>query len=152
MKLAHPMNAAVIAYLTRTKRDSPEYATPDQFSDAYHRAGCHPEIVERLWDELGTVLPIDSRCLVYGIPALVIPENGIIIGLGMGTKYGLRLPGNLAQEALYAGAQASTKWSTGETMSIGQDLGPDWVFGAWLKSELNWCKSACDMLQSQRSP
>jgi hypothetical protein len=142
MRVDHTTNSMVLAYLSRSKPDVPSYAARDAIADPYLRAGCHPDIVERLWDQLGATLPCDCRCLIYGTPALAIPSNGIILGIGMGTQYGLYLPSPLADEAIAAGARTSTVWGVRDTMSITSELGPDWVFGAWLPSESNWCNAA----------
>ncbi|MFC1817139.1 hypothetical protein ACFL0M_14660 [Thermodesulfobacteriota bacterium] len=46
--------------------------SPDKHSDPYMEAGSHPEIVERVWDALGSSLPVDCRAIVYSAPALVL--------------------------------------------------------------------------------
>ena len=142
---SHPHNNGVLTYLSRPRPQAPAIAAPDAIENPYYRCGCHPDIVERLWDRLGAALPADCRCLVYSIPALVHPTSGIVLAIGMGTQYGLRLPAPLCTDAIAAGALTITKWSGGEHTDIRQTLGDDWVFGAWLEGELKWCREAYGM-------
>ena len=141
MDISHPQNTKVLAYLARGKRDVPVVSRPDSVPQPYYQCGCHPDIVERLWDQIGAALPADCRCLVHGTPTLVHPQTCVILAIGIGTQYGLRCPGGLATAAIKAGAKTSTTWSGGGEMETRRDLGEDWVFGAWLPEELNWCRS-----------
>jgi hypothetical protein len=150
MEITQPENIKVLShlkvdeklnYMARKRPDAPAFALWSSVPDAYRECGCHPEIVERLWDQIGAALPGDCRGLVYGNPALTHPESGVILAVGLGTWYGLRLPGSLLAEAIKAGAKTQTKWSDGNSMDIQLDFGEDWVFGAWLPNELTWCKS-----------
>ncbi|MFO1435053.1 MAG: hypothetical protein U1F34_01270 [Gammaproteobacteria bacterium] len=67
---------------------------PDAIANAYYGAGCHPEIVERLWEQLNGALPTDCRSHLRCTPALVHP-GGVILALGMGTAYGMYLLASL---------------------------------------------------------
>ena len=142
MNLICPANAKVLGYLSRPRPDTPVLAPHDSIANPYYRCGCHPEIVERLWDQLGAALPADARALVHGIPALVHPVSGVILAIGLGTQYGLRLPAALGATARAAGAKTTTTWSGGSVLDIQHSLGSDWVFGAWLGGELDWCRLA----------
>ncbi len=148
MNLAHPANTKVLAYLARGRSGSPVYSAWDSVENPYYRCGCHPEIVERLWEQLGAALPSDCRCLVHLIPALVQPRSGVILATGLGTQYGVRVPAALVSSALAAGAKTQTTWSGGKTMDIQQDLGADWVFGGWRTDELAWCRSLYETFDS----
>jgi len=145
MDIAHPQNAQVLAYLTRAKRDAPEYATWDSVQNPYYGCGCHPDIVERIWDQIGKALPADCRCLIHGIPTLAHPKSGVILALGIGTQYGLRLPPACVDDVIKAGAKTTTKWSGGAVMDIRLELGDDWIFGAWLANEPAWCATVYAM-------
>jgi hypothetical protein len=83
--------------------------------------------------------------LFCGNPALVHPKSRVILAIGIGTQYGLRLPGSLASEAMNAGAKTFTKWSTGGSMDIRLTLGDDWVFGGFLPNEAIWCKAVYEI-------
>jgi hypothetical protein len=48
--------------------------------------GVHPEITERVW-QLGAAMPCECRTLVYGSPALLHPQTGVIFVYGGGTCY-----------------------------------------------------------------
>ena len=62
-------------------------AFPDEVTQPYYSLGTHPDLVERLWDELGKVLPVDCRAVFYGSPALLHPETGTVFGFAGGTQY-----------------------------------------------------------------
>jgi hypothetical protein len=136
------------SFMYRQKLDAPFFALWNCVPDPYMRCGCHPEIVERLWDQIGPALPKDCRGIVCLTPALVHPQTGIILALAMGTEYVLRLPGTLGADAISKGARTVAKWSTGATTDIRRTFGDDWVFGAWLKDELTWCNRAYEMFTS----
>ncbi|HXS97849.1 MAG TPA: hypothetical protein VN736_24790 [Candidatus Limnocylindrales bacterium] len=140
-----PRNSIVLAYLTRLHRDRvplPVVVRPEEVDDAYMRLGAHPEVVQRIWDELGKALPRDCRRVVYSTPALVHPENGTIFALALGTGYGLRLPPPLVEVAIRRGARTSMSYTDGNDMNTHRDLGRDWVLGAWLGAEPRWCTKA----------
>ena len=144
----HDLNLRVIEYISKVKHRSSvvPLAAPDSVADPYMKEGSHPDVVERVWDVIGRSLPQDCRCLVYGTPALVHPHTGIIIAFCNGTTYCLRLPEQLIDEALKAGARTYTKWTGGGDMDTQRDLGADWVFGWWLDDELDWCRQAYEEL------
>lgn len=148
MNLSHPANAGVLAYLSRGGNRAPEVIPPHAVEDPYYKLGSHPDVVERIWDQLGAAVPRPCRCIVGGTPALVQPRTGIIFALAIGTQYGLRLPGGLADEAIRAGAKTQVRWSTGDEMDTRRDLGEEWVFGAWLAQEPDWCRKACEIFGS----
>lgn len=143
LDVIHPLNQGVLAYLGRGEKSRNAVVTaPGSVADPYMGQGSHPDIVARLWDELGAKLPQDCRCLVYGTPALVHPESGIVLGIANGTQYNLRLTPDGFQTALLRGATTRTRWSNGEEMEATTVLGPDWIFGGWFKEEALWCLQA----------
>lgn len=145
MDLSHHKNAKVLAYCSREFSNFPKFAAHDSEPDPYYGCGCHPDIVDRLWNQIGAILPEDCRGLVGRTPGLIHPKTGVILAIGIGTKYGLRLSGGLVGEAIKAGVKTRTVWSGGKEMDIVQDLGDDWVFGAWLAEELCWCKKVHEL-------
>jgi hypothetical protein len=135
---AHPMNKGVLRHASdpaRLRYSAEPLATPDRHPDPYMDAGSHPEIVEHLWGILGSSLPADCRELVYGTPALIHPTEGIVLALGYGTKYAIRVPKGLLQSALEAGCTTEQEWTGGGRTRIEKELGPGWVFGAWVAEE-----------------
>ncbi len=152
MNIIRPENAKVIAHLSRSgsyfakkSHDSPAFASWNSVPNPYSGCGSHPDIVEYLWGKLGKALPSDSKGLVYGTPALVQPKSGVILALGNGTQYNLRLTKLLVIEAVKKGAETQMKWSTGDSTDIQKEYGEDWVFGAFLPEELIWCKQVYEM-------
>jgi hypothetical protein len=146
--LQHPMNHGVLKYhRRRAKSHQPMLGVPDSVADAYMQQGSHPDIVQRVWDELGTVLPRECRCLIYGTPSLLHHHAGIIIAICNGTQYNLRLTPSDFEKAVVRGARTRTRWSSGEEMDSISELGPDWVFGGWFKEELEWCRDTYEKMK-----
>jgi hypothetical protein len=139
----HPMNQGVLDYL---RKEAPLIASPESVRDAYYQLGSHPDIVERVWDQLGRLLPCATRCLVYGTPVLVHKSSGIIIAICNGTQYNLRITTTSQTEARERGLKTKVRWSTGQEMDAMLVLGEDWLFGAWEKEEISWCQATCDEL------
>ena len=124
-----PENAGVLRYLARTGAAG-EDPSPDD-ADRY-RLGTHPDIVNHLWDVLAAACEGDARSIVHGTPALVDPRTGVLMALGLGTTYALRLA---APDA--AGAKTVHEYRTvGRTLDLGVEFGPGWVFGAWDEDEV----------------
>jgi hypothetical protein len=141
MQLDQPKNHAILLRNRALHPEAPAIARPEDLRIAYMGSGCHPDIVERIWDAIGTSLPEDCRFLVYGVPALVHPSSQLIFAMGVGTQYALRLLPAVVEEAKTAGAKTTTTWSGGSKMHIDQEFGADWVFGAWLSQEPGWCQA-----------
>jgi len=138
-----PLNQGVIKYLGRgEKAHHPAMAAPDSFPYPYLTQGSHPDIVRRVWEELGGVLPVQCRCLVYGTPAIVQDRTGVVIAICNGTQYNLRLTASDFREALAKGATTRTRWSNGQEMDSVVELGSGWIFGGWFKEEAQWCRNA----------
>src|SRR5512140_3112105 len=113
----HPLNRLVLRYLSRDgTRSAALIALPGSVGDAYYGQGSHPDVVSRVWDQLGHALPNDCRCLVYGTPALVHPGAGVILAICNGTQYNLRLAPDGLDEASAKGAKTVTRWSGGGRM------------------------------------
>jgi hypothetical protein len=143
MNVDIPRNRIVLAYLTcplrRNRVPLPAVVRPEEVEDPYTRLGTHPEVVQRIWDELGGSLPSDCRSVVHSAPVLLHPETGTIFVLALGTGYGLRLPPPLVEVAISRGARISVRYTDGDDMNAHRDLGRDWVLGAWLAAEPKWC-------------
>ena len=88
-----------------------------------------------MWDQIGAAYPSDGRSLVYGTPSLVDPVSGIIVAVGYGTAYCIRIPVDAVPVAIKMGASTLRKWSSGKTTDIEVEFGEGWVFGAWLDQE-----------------
>ena len=137
----HPMNRELIRTLkdqSRIRYSEEPIASPEQHSDPYMEAGTHPDAVARLWDELGSSLPVDCRALVYGTPALIHPVEGIVLALGYGTEYVIRVPKECLPAAREVGCTSEREWTGGGKTKIDQELGADWVFSSWSEDEKLW--------------
>ena len=142
---ASPLNLGAIKYLSRGKGiHSPLIAAPKTVKDPYMGQGSHPDIVQRVWDDLGGKLPAVCRCLLYGTPSLVHDHTGVVIAISNGTQYNLRLTSADFQVAIAKGASTRTRWSSGSEMDSLTEFGPDWIFGGWFKEESLWCRNTYD--------
>jgi hypothetical protein len=139
--LKHPANAALIRYLKREFNTRIEQQNPAEVTQPYLSLGTHPEIVERLWDQLGKGLPEPCAWVLHGRPILVRPSTGIVFGFSTGHVYALRLPGEMHAAALRSGAAPLHTFSDGSTLDLAQ-FGPEWLFGLWYRDEPDWCLAA----------
>jgi hypothetical protein len=110
--------------------------------DPYMNLGSHPESVERIWDQLGSALPKECRCILLGSPGLVAPRSGVLLAKAYGTAYILRIPQDSMDAAIQAGARTRMKWSDSHTTDLKQDYGDGWIFGKYLKQEPDWLLAA----------
>ena len=144
LDLSHPLNAQVLRHIEQAKhRDAVLISGPDDHPDPYMEAGSHPDIVERIWDQLGRSLPVDCRAMLYGGPALVEPGSGVVIALAYGTQYVIRIPREYRAQALEAGCSIEQSWTTGGKTNAAEALGDDWVFGGYLADEAAWLAETC---------
>jgi hypothetical protein len=143
VNLDQPANHPVLESLARRGPGRPLIERHDAVPNAYLACGCHPDVVERLWDELGKALRTDCRWLIHHTPVLVHPK-GLILAAGTGTRYALRLPPGAAAAASSAGLTAETTWSGGQRLDLRAAHGPDWVFGAWVAAEAGWVRAVYD--------
>jgi hypothetical protein len=154
--LHHPANAGVLSYLSDPGRLARSVSVarnrteclPADVRDPYMTLGTHPDVVTRLWKDLGSSLPIDCRVVVYGMPALVRPDSGVIIGIAGGTQmYALRLDAAGAAEARAAGLDIEFRYPAIPTVRAGDIVvdagrfGETWVFGRWHASEPRWLQA-----------
>ena len=136
-------NAGVLAYLGpgRGLAHLPVGQTPEGV-DRWH-LGTHPDVVERLWDVLDAALPERGRCVIYGGPALVQPTSGVVLAVGIGTQYALRLLPTDRAVAVDAGAEVVHTFKTsGGTLDLSAVFGRDWVFGTFDDREAAWLAAA----------
>ena len=154
VNFGHPANRGLIAYLSaegRQKADTRAQASPDDIADPYYDLGTHPDIVERLWNDLGGMLPKNCKWVLYGAPVLVHDASGVVFGFAGGSlTYALRLPPAERALAIAAGAETIHHYPAYAELNIAASkldltrFGPDWVFGRWLKGEEEWCRAAFD--------
>jgi len=148
--LDHPANAALIAYFARRPdwllADEPVSRDPATVPQPYLNLSTHPDIVERLWDQVAALLPEPCRWVLYHRPVLVHPWNGVVFGFAQGMPtYVLRLPEAERAEALAAGAQTRFDYTVGKgearTLDL-NEIGEEWVLGGWREAEPRWCLAA----------
>jgi len=155
----HPANHSILAYLSNPDRlarsvsaaKSMRSCSPTEVENPYDRLGTHPDLLERLWDQLGKILPNDCRWLLFGTPVLVHPDSGVIFAFGGGTHtYALRLPAPERAAALAAGAETVYRYPAYPQLGILASvldlatIGDEWIFGSWRRAEEQWCRAAYD--------
>src|SRR5260370_40792039 len=61
----HPSNASLARYFAprHGRREQAVVARPEDVEHPYYGLGTHPDLVARLWDELGKVLEVDCRAV-----------------------------------------------------------------------------------------
>ena len=70
----HPANAGLRRYLEpRMRAGVLPVISPDEVERPYETLGTHPDLVARLWDELGKALPEDCRGVFFGAPGSFDP-------------------------------------------------------------------------------
>ena len=153
--VTHPANQGVLAYLgdparlTRSVSIAKDRAEclPADVKDPYLTLGTHPDLVTRLWNELGVSLPSDCRVIAYGMPALARPDSGVIIGVAGGTQmYALRLDAEGFAAARSAGLAVVFRYPAvrnvrSEHIVDATTFGDTWVFGRWHVEEPAWLRA-----------
>ena len=108
--------------------------------DPYLEEGCHPDIVERVWDVLGASVPAECRAQARGTPVLAHPMTARVFAAAHGTAYALWLTHSDYEAAIAAGLTTVTRWSNGTTTDLRDAAGDGWVWGAWHADEPEWIR------------
>jgi hypothetical protein len=143
MNVRRSENSGLIHYLetTNERPGIPDARLPDQKESREFRVyGTHPEIAERVWAQLGASLPVESRQIVLGRPALLSVASGIVFAIALGTSYAIQIPRRV--KSLRAGLPVEIKWSDGPPLDVQKAFGPDWIVGDWSEHEPEWCVAA----------
>ena len=157
VRFDHPANAGILSYLgdpgrleesVSVAKDRPSCA-PHEVEEPTLRLGAHPDLLEQLWDRLGKALPRDCRRIVHGTPVLVHPKSGVLFAFcGGSMTYALRLPEPARSEAARAGAETIRNYPAYPELGVRSSrldlatIGPEWVFGKFLREEAAWCRAA----------
>ena len=136
-------NAGVCQHLKALRHEGvAAIGRPEDYQRPYEALGTHPDLVAHLWDRMTVTLPADCRFVVFGSPALVRPDTGIVFAFAGGTHtYALRLPEDVRGRALAAGARRIMVYPKHPPLDL-DTIGPEWVLGGWHKGEQDWCLSA----------
>ena len=128
VNLTDAPNRKAVAFLARhDKRHFP--VDEVAFYPPISQLTTHPDVLDRIWKELGAGLPAECARFVYRTPSLVHDRSGIILAFGWGTAYAFRLPHPQLDEALVAGAKTVQTWSGGRQTNISLELGEGWLWG-----------------------
>ena len=135
--LGHPANAGLRRHREpgHQRPGLAALAFPEMVARPYESLGTHPDLVARLWDELGRALPADCRAIFYGGPALIHPESGIVFGFAGGTHtYALRLPEAERLQALRFGARRIMHYPRGPAFDLSH-IGTTGCFAAGTRTK-----------------
>ena len=110
--------------------------------DPYLEQGCHPDVVERVWNVLGAAVLPACRAQAKGIPVLADPGTGRIFALAHGTAYALWLTPEDYEVAVTAGLETERRWTGGDIIDLRVVAGDGWVWGAWHAAESDWVRRA----------
>jgi hypothetical protein len=78
-----PANRGVLDYFSDSGEWRSQLLAPaGALAASRARFGSHPAIVEYLWDRIAPQFRTDCRAVVYGTPALVAPQRGLLFGVG----------------------------------------------------------------------
>jgi hypothetical protein len=143
MDLEIAVNAGVLEYLCGGVRGQGiENMSPQDVDDPYMKLGTHPDVVQRLWDELTVDLPKSCQWVVCRTPALVRKQSGVIFGIAGGSHfYALRLAPGAYAEAIERGAVPLYRWGEEHSVDLAR-FGEGWIVGGWRAEEPRWCLSA----------
>jgi hypothetical protein len=146
--LDHPGNAGALRYLAHGRPVADAgFGRPPPDVDRLH-LGTHPDTVDWLWDTLNAALPVDCRWLVFDGPALVDPAGGLILAVGIGTQYALRLlPQDLAAAVARGSELVHTFRTVGTSLDLPATLGPEWVFGHFDEREPGWLRATYQAIE-----
>ena len=113
----------------------------DEVADPWFGLGTHPDIIEAMW-KLDDSLPQRCRWVLWGRPALVHPETGIVFAVGFGTiGFVFRLPPDILEYADQQLASVIKRGNPGQTYDIAP-AGPEWRFVSPSPSAIEWCRAA----------
>ncbi|HWD65891.1 MAG TPA: hypothetical protein VG405_12025 [Solirubrobacteraceae bacterium] len=135
--VSHPANPAVWEALGE-ELPQPDGQRP---RDPYWEQGCHPDVVGRLWDQLGSELPDGARAQARGRPVLAHAETDRIIAFARGTAYAVWVVAEDRPAAQAAGASSVRRWGSGATSDL-TEIGVGWIWGRWYAAEAAWIRHA----------
>jgi hypothetical protein len=123
--------------------DPPLSQSIDQVPQPWFGLGTHPDIITALW-KLDEQLPQKCRWVLWGRPALVHPETGVVFAAAFGTiGIVLRLPPDILRGAEPPAASVTRRRGAGQNHDIGP-AGPEWRCISPGPSTAEWCRAAYD--------
>lgn len=146
----HVLNELVVPFLRKRCRVCKPVAHSSDYPDPRAKAPTDAKVVRRLWDELATALPRDCRRVVYGTPALVHPQFGIVFAVAIGAEYALRLIEQDLPDAEAAGLLRARPQADGEVLDVTEKLGTTWRYGNWCEAERDWVSATFESVGGTR--
>jgi hypothetical protein len=120
----------------------------EEVEDPWFGLGTHPDIIEAI----SKSLPQRCRWVLWGRPALVHPESGVVFGVGFGTiGFVLRLSPELLKADPTTGSVIK-RGNPGQTPHNISSAGPEWRFVEPGPSAIKWCRHAYDFAGDRRDP
>jgi len=143
----NPRNSRLLRHLAGLswRPLSTTFTPPDESHvDPYRELGCHPGAVRRVWDDFGSRLPVDCRCLIYGLPSLATPFSGLILAVAWGTNYVMQVPPEVPKVLASTQSDLMSYLISKFALDPSKEFGDTWILGMGLKDEPQWCRVVFD--------
>jgi hypothetical protein len=146
-------NRRLLEYMAnRPPNGFPRISARDEtWKDPYWQHGSRPEIVEWVWDKLGSGLLVDCRFFLYGTPALVTPQSGVVLAVAWGTSYLIRVPPLASAKAIQLSAEIVRALTPKGAINPSEAFGEEWVYGLCREEEIEWCRGVYAEKEGQSS-
>lgn len=146
LKLDIPENSPAYTFFANTS-DTFKVVWTDEMEDSekssiYWHAGCHPEIVEYVWDTLGAVLAVNSCCTINGRPVLLHPKSSVLLAVCVGTHFVLRVIDDDINVAVAEDYKATSNWAA--QTELCRTFGPGWFVGQFSETSEIFCLNSFD--------
>jgi hypothetical protein len=141
---AHPANRWASRNSEPTFTPPPDEAAAQAMKpfELESRLGTHPDTVLRLWRELNFRLPRNCCCIVDQCPALATPSKGVVIAMGFGTSYAIRVACEVARKIWDAFDASDQEWVGLQYGHVERTFGRDnWIVGNWKDTEFSWLRT-----------
>jgi hypothetical protein len=141
MPLPHerPENRGVLTYLGQGADPAQVTVQPPGPDVDTWRLGAHPDVVQRLWDQLAPAMPGAIAVLAGHTAALLGEGSGLLVAVALGTEYAIRLPEAAMAAAQDAGYATVHRFATVDrALDLAATFGPGWVFGQYDEREAGW--------------
>jgi len=132
--------------MVRSRHTSGSVDHEERPRDPYWEQGSHPDVVDRIWNQLGRTLPRSCRAQAKGRPVLAESTSGRIFAVARGTAYALWLTKDDFGRASDAGASTKMVWSGSHVTDLAKVAGEGWIWGKWYSDEVHWLWHSFDAL------
>jgi len=134
-----PSNQRVIKWL---KEKNPSSHLMDnsiqKIQNVYASSGCHPDIIEHVWNMICELVPDVSKACIHGSPCAVNTKNHQIVAVSMGMTYAIKVLPAFISEANSIEREALASTLNSRAIDLKEAFGLDWFFGEFEDREIDW--------------